>query len=86
MATLEITVWCEKMRVTSDEDQAFITKVADYLNEKMKEVQSGDYVELSTKIVSLRTAYCIAAELLKMQKEWGKVELALDQIEEELSN
>jgi cell division protein ZapA (FtsZ GTPase activity inhibitor) len=81
MATFEITVWGEKMRVTSDEEQAFISRVADYLNEKMQMVKAGDPSELSTKIVSLRTAYLIAAEMLKMQAEMGKLDFTLEEID-----
>ena len=83
MASLEITLWDEKMRLTSDKDEAFIQQVADYLNEKMNEVVEGDR-SLTTKIVLLRTAYYIAAEYLMMKNEMGKLECALEQIEEKL--
>lgn len=81
MATLDITVWGEKMRLSSDLDEEFIQQVADYLNEKMGEVQAHDATLLTTKIAALRVAYLIAAEYLMIKKEVGKLEFALDEIE-----
>ncbi len=86
MAALEITVWGEKIRLNSDQDEDFIRRVADYLNDKMNEVQSNDATLLTTKIAALRAAYMIAAECLLMQQEVGKLEFAMERIEEQLES
>lgn len=86
MATLEITLWGEKIRLNSDHDEEFVLRVADYLNDKMQEVQSNDTTLLTTKIAALRAAYVIAAEHLMMQYEVGKIEYTVDEIEKQLEN
>ena len=81
MASLEITVWDEKMRLSSDQDEAFIQQVADYLNTKMQAVKEGDATLLTTKVAALRTAYLIAAEFLMMKNEADKLDIALEELE-----
>lgn len=81
MASLEITVWDEKMRLSSDQDEAFIQQVADYLNAKMQTVQEGDATLITTKVAALRTAYLIAAEFLMMKNDVDKLDIALNELE-----
>ena len=84
MATLEINVWGEKLKISSDQGEDFIRDVADYLNGKMTEVQKNDSTLITTKIAALRAAYCIAAEYVMIQQQMDKLELTVDQIEEQL--
>lgn len=88
MATLELTIWDEKIRlnVESDQDEEFVQRVADYLNDKMKEVKASDTTLLTTKIAALRAAYVIAADHLMLQHEVGKIEFTVDKIEKQLEN
>ena len=84
MATLEINVWGEKLKISSDQGEDFIRDVADYLNGKMTEVQKNDSTLITTKIAALRAAYCIAAEYVMIQQQMDKLELTVDQIDEQL--
>jgi cell division protein ZapA (FtsZ GTPase activity inhibitor) len=87
MATLEVTLWGEKIRLNSDQDEEFVLRVADYLNDKMKEVQSHDDTLLTTKIAALRAAYVIAAERLMVKNEVGKITFnMMDDIDKGLKN
>ena len=85
MATVEIILWGEKIRLDSDEDSTFIQKVADYLNDKMEEVLKQDSTLITTKIVALRAAFMIAAEYMLLQQEVDKIEFAVEKLEETIN-
>ena len=86
MAMLEITVWDEKFCLNSEHDEEFIRHVADYLNNKMKEVTQNDPTEITTKKLALKAALTIAGEYLLMRQEVGGLELAVKRIEEQLGS
>ncbi len=86
MATLDIKIWDEKLRLSSDQNEEFIQRVADYLNDKMTEVYASDATLITTKIAALRAAYFIAAEYFLLKQQMGQIELTMEQIEEQIDN
>jgi cell division protein ZapA (FtsZ GTPase activity inhibitor) len=78
---MEIMVWGQKMKLTSDEDETFVSSVADLLNVRMQEVKTANSAELNTHTIALQAAYLIAADFLKLQNEIGELELTLERID-----
>ena len=82
----EISVWDVKIRLESEQNREFLLHVADYLNSKMEEVKRNDPSCINTRDLALRAAYTIAGELLLMQREFDKLESAVEQIEEQYAS
>ena len=81
MAAVEVNVWGERMPLSSTLDGEFVQRVANYLNDKMKEEKLKDPAEITTQKLALKAAFMIAAENLLIQQEVGKLESAVEQIE-----
>jgi cell division protein ZapA (FtsZ GTPase activity inhibitor) len=81
MAWMEVTLWDEKMRLDSDQSEEFVTNVADYLNNTIKMVRDKDPV-ITTKILALRAAYHITAELFRTKQQFNVIEDKLAKIDE----
>jgi len=80
-ALVEVDIWGEKVRLSSTQGNEFVQRIADYLNDKMREVKLEDPAEISTKKLILKVAVMVASENLLMQQEVGKLEFAVEQIE-----
>lgn len=85
MATVELNIWDEKIRITAEgESSELIKRAAEFLNEKMEIVKAEDPSVITTKIIALRAAYLIAAEFMLMQDSVTNLELAVEKIQEQL--
>jgi cell division protein ZapA (FtsZ GTPase activity inhibitor) len=84
MATLNAKIWGENFTFSSDEDDIFMQRVANYLNDKMEEVAGSDKSLITTKTAALRTSCVIAGEYLRLLREVSKLELTVDEIEKQL--
>jgi cell division protein ZapA (FtsZ GTPase activity inhibitor) len=86
MKTLEFTIWGQTVRLNSTQGEEFIRYVADYLNNKLKEVYESDPTLVSTQAASVRAACQVAAELFTVNRQLGEAETRVEQIEELLKN
>ena len=66
--TVEVEILNQKYNIKTDTDPKWVQEVADFLNEKIREVISSK-AQLNKEKVAVLTALNLAGELLKFKKE-----------------
>jgi cell division protein ZapA len=66
LQTVEVTILGRRIRIRSDDDDDYIREVADYVNERMEEVQKATQTTASMNVAIL-VAMNIADDLFKAQ-------------------
>jgi cell division protein ZapA len=64
----EVFIFGDKYRLKTDEDEVIVNEIADYLNNKMREIEKHSNV-LTTSKIAVLAAFNIAAECVKLRNE-----------------
>ena len=68
MDVKEVYIFGDKYRLKTDEDELIVSEIANYLNNKMKEIERHSNV-LTTSKIAVLAAFNIAAECVKLRNE-----------------
>lgn len=83
MKTVKVRIFDHEYLVKSEEDDAQVSRIAEYVNEKLREIKDND-MELSEKKIVILAALNIASEYFQLLNERDELLAHLQQRTEAL--